>query len=333
MTKVSIIIPLYNKEKYIENTLNLLLQQSYTDYEIIIVDDGSTDSSGQIIEKYRDFENVTIIHKPNGGVSSARNKGLDAATGEWIQFLDADDVLNNDFFPKAIPLLDAVNPDILFSDFIMIDEQGNEIKRIESELNQSATPAELCKIFTELQYKNGFFGFISNKLIRRKVIEKGRVRFDESIKLAEDLDFYARVYPNVKSVLFSDLSSFYYLQTDENYINDDSIDYSSQITVNLNIKRWFVKLNQYETYSEILDRRIAQYVFLTLFHSSGDPKQMEKYYHEIIRCDEVMDTIDYHLFSGLERKILKTVSQRNFRRIKHIFLWRNYLRGIYRKVK
>lgn len=104
---ISVVIPLYNKEKSITMTLNSVLAQTYTDYEIIVVDDGSTDNSLNVAERIRelDSDKIRVIHKENGGVSSARNRGVIEAKGEYVTFLDGDDIWHPDFLKEMVRLI------------------------------------------------------------------------------------------------------------------------------------------------------------------------------------------------------------------------------------
>ena len=96
--KVSVIVPLYNAEKYAKRCIESVLRQTYNNYELILIDDGSKDRTGEICDHYADIDSrIKVIHKKNGGVSSARNKGLQEAQGEWITFLDADDWIEPNF--------------------------------------------------------------------------------------------------------------------------------------------------------------------------------------------------------------------------------------------
>lgn len=96
---ISIIVPVYNTEKYLDQCIQSILSQTYTDYELLLVDDGSTDSSGVICDRYAEQDSrVREFHKPNGGVSSARNMGLDNARGEWIGWVDSDDYIDADMY-------------------------------------------------------------------------------------------------------------------------------------------------------------------------------------------------------------------------------------------
>lgn len=100
---ISIIIPVYNVKLYLDNCIQSVIQQSYTDFECILVDDGSTDGSSEICDQWAEKDNrIIIVHQPNGGVSSARNKGLEQAKGEYICFIDSDDWVDVDYLSAMI---------------------------------------------------------------------------------------------------------------------------------------------------------------------------------------------------------------------------------------
>ena len=105
MKMISVIVPIYNVEQYLEQCLDSIISQTYSQLEIILVDDGSTDSSGQICDKYaRKDERIVVIHKTNGGLSDARNAGISVATGEYISFIDSDDYIATDMYNKMIKI-------------------------------------------------------------------------------------------------------------------------------------------------------------------------------------------------------------------------------------
>ena len=102
---ISVIVPVYNCEKYIEICIRSVLQQTYTNLELILVDDGSTDGSGKVCDQYVDQDTrVKVIHKENGGVSSARNRGIENAVGDWYSFVDADDFIDKDMYSILMTL-------------------------------------------------------------------------------------------------------------------------------------------------------------------------------------------------------------------------------------
>lgn len=102
--KISVIVPCYNVEKYVENCLNSIISQTYSNLEIIVVDDGATDCTGSILDVYAEKDNrIIVIHKPNGGMSSARNAGLDISTGDYVSFIDGDDFIDKDLYHTLVP--------------------------------------------------------------------------------------------------------------------------------------------------------------------------------------------------------------------------------------
>jgi glycosyltransferase involved in cell wall biosynthesis len=120
---ISIIIPLYNKQHVIKNTINSILTQSVSDWECIIVDDGSTDSSASVVRGIDD-KRIKYLYKSNGGVSSARNFGVEHASGEWILFLDADDLLLEDCLATFYQYNSSKNIDIIAANFYLVN--GNK---------------------------------------------------------------------------------------------------------------------------------------------------------------------------------------------------------------
>lgn len=124
---ISIIIPLYNKATSIKRTIHSVLSQSYTDFELIIINDGSTDNSAEIVNKQFYDKRIRYIYQDNAGVSSARNRGIKEAIGEWILFLDADDIL----YPNALKILiskSVFNTNIISGNFYSTD--GNNKKQV-----------------------------------------------------------------------------------------------------------------------------------------------------------------------------------------------------------
>lgn len=125
MPKVSIIVPVYKAEKYIKRCVDSIIAQTFSDWELLLIDDGSPDRSGEIIEDYAKADaRVRVFHKENGGVSSARNLGLDNAQGEYLTFVDADDWIDADNLAVCLPVIEQNRLDVLQFPFKRIDEKG-----------------------------------------------------------------------------------------------------------------------------------------------------------------------------------------------------------------
>jgi glycosyltransferase involved in cell wall biosynthesis len=334
MPKVSIIIPVYNKSSYIANTLESVLHQTFSDYEVVAVNDGSTDGSLEILNEYANKDaRFHIIDIPNGGVSNARNVGLSHASGDWIQFLDGDDLIDQDYLKEAVKKAEETKADIVFTDFWMVNTVGEKQKNIKV-LEQGITDqAGLCRCFMEYQYRNGYFGYPSNKLVSKNLLRTSNAKFQTNIKLAEDLDFYANLYRSAKQVCFMPIISYYYLQTDENYLNNTEIDYISQLNVQLDIREWFVQSGLYNEYKNILDKKVSDYVYFSIFYTYEENKDLESVYQLMISDELVMSCICFESYSGFERCVLQAVKEKEYRRLCILLKRRYSIRTIYRRIK
>ena len=129
MKKLSVIVPIYNVEQYLKKCLNSIVNQTYKDLEIILVDDGSPDGCPQLCDEYASLDNrIKVIHKKNGGLSSARNAGLDIATGDYVTFVDSDDYLETDIYEKVINIFEDHSADIVSMRTQLVDQKYNVIK-------------------------------------------------------------------------------------------------------------------------------------------------------------------------------------------------------------
>jgi glycosyltransferase involved in cell wall biosynthesis len=180
---VSVIIPCYNAELFIEETVNSILNQTFSDFEIIIVNDGSTDNSVQKIEKFLNDPRIKLINKDNGGVSSARNVGLKLSRGTYIALFDADDIMLDNNLEEKVKILEN-NKDVLFvfSDLIAFYQDSKE-EIIKGYYTDNITNQYL------LQKDLPIPGICSNVLFRSSIINEKNVFFDENLSTSADQDF------------------------------------------------------------------------------------------------------------------------------------------------
>ncbi len=182
MCEISVIIPVYNKAKYIVDTLDSVLKQSFTDFEALLIDDGSTDSSDMICDKYRSLDSrFKTFHISNKGVSAARNYGIKHAKGKYISFIDADDIIDSTFFEKMHKAMIDNNADMVVCGYYEINKEEKTDYYLKSCLEYDT--------FEVLKYN--ILCTLWNKLFVRSKIKH---LFDESISTSEDSLFCARYY-------------------------------------------------------------------------------------------------------------------------------------------
>lgn len=208
--KYSVIIPVYNVENYLYRCINSILAQEYTDLEILLIDNGSTDSSGSICDTYAsEYSNISAYHIENHGVGSARNFGLAKAQGEFICFVDADDYLEGNLFSDVESQLDSQLDLLVFSYYNSIEQNLSEITRSAKILPTEGKKdkSDFIALFQELCLTDMMYT-VWNKIYRRKFLEEHQIVF-ESYELGEDVRFNLNVYQHVNTVFL--VKSCYYV--------------------------------------------------------------------------------------------------------------------------
>lgn len=208
--KYSVIIPVYNVENYLSRCIDSLLAQNYVDLEILLIDNGSKDQSGQICEDYAaQFSNIIAYHIPNKGVGSARNFGLSKAKGEFICFVDADDYLVGNLFSDVESQLDSQLDLLVFSYYNSIEKNLSEIDRSAKILPTEGKKdkSDFIALFQELWLTDMMYT-VWNKIYRKEFLEEHQIVFG-SYELGEDVRFNLNVYQHVNAVLL--VKSCYYV--------------------------------------------------------------------------------------------------------------------------
>ena len=223
MSCLSIIIPVYNAEKYLNKCIDSILNQSFKDFELLLIDDGSKDLSGKICDKYAEVdERVKVFHIQNGGPAKARNLGIKYATGIYIEFVDADDEL----IPEALEnlyILTKNNPDIIIADsqIITADEKVKNIISIEK--NDQINVEEYLKNLNTVR-KATLLHYIWNKWYKRKLICENRIIFDENERLGEDFLFNCEIIDKADCVWGTDILLYKYYKRDNGSLSGKYIE-------------------------------------------------------------------------------------------------------------
>ncbi|MCI8663850.1 MAG: glycosyltransferase [Hungatella sp.] len=216
---ISVIVPVYNLEKYLVRCIESIIGQTYKNLEIILIDDGSTDTSGQIIDEFKKKDNrIKVIHKENGGESSARNTGLRMATGEYIAFCDCDDWMDLDMYEALAWELNQENIDMVASGWYKeTDSSSQEIRNALPVNSQVFGRDELLKyLYMRDSYRG--FAYMWDKLYKREILKDkdgNWILFREDLRLGGDVLYLAEVALNVKRAKYVDRAFYHYYQRDK----------------------------------------------------------------------------------------------------------------------
>ncbi|MBI6027020.1 glycosyltransferase [Clostridium perfringens] len=209
---ISIVVPIYNSEKYLKKCIDSILQQSYTNIEVILINDGSTDNSGKICDKYaKEDIRVKVIHKKNEGVSIARNIGIDLATGKYIGFVDSDDWIDLDMFDVLYKNIILTKSDFSICNYYKEYENSNsnfqDVKDYNSKLEQFSAVQLLDKLLDDNRIK----GYLWNKLFDLNIIRDNNIYFEKDVYFCEDLLFCVKYSFQCKNICFDERKYYHYL--------------------------------------------------------------------------------------------------------------------------
>ncbi len=212
MPKVSVIIPIYNSEKYLNNLIECINAQTYTDFEVIFVNDGSTDNSSDILQKYcQNNVNRILINKQNGGVSSARNVGMENANGEIFVFWDADDNISPDFLKEMVNNLE--NDTLIICGY---EDIGLKIGNLKKFFTQEETVSFLHKNEVLLLQQKWLFNTLWNKIFCKSIIDKFNITFNEQSTFGEDAEFIARYIKGINKYKIINKILYTYVRRENN---------------------------------------------------------------------------------------------------------------------
>lgn len=214
--KISVIVPVYNVEKYIRKSIESLIGQTYKNLEIILVDDGSTDRSGEICDEYAQKDNrIIVIHKENGGIVSARKTGIQAATGEYATNVDPDDWIEVDAYEKFIDIIEQYHPDVIISSFV---KETGEIKTIRRDFlkegfyNHEELLREIEKGIIQQFYCSMFNVSLCTKIVKREILSKYQNAVPNEIIMGEDTAVTLPMICDAKTVYVSEKAFYHYIQ-------------------------------------------------------------------------------------------------------------------------
>lgn len=256
LPKISVIVPVYNVEHFLIKCLESIAKQTFSDYEVIIVNDGSTDNSLKIAEDYIKIyeDKFKIINQKNGGLGDARNTGIANATGEYLLFVDSDDTISNNALEHLNSLVSKTQADIVIFDYKLVDEYFNElfispgykINSLESNIKED--PALLLSSPSAC-----------NKLFKSELFIKSDIRFPKKVWF-EDLRTIPKLYLQSNKIIYSNLPLYNYVQRKGSIMNNVNLDRNKEIIYAIeDISSYYDQHNLSNRYKEELE-------FLCIFH-------------------------------------------------------------------
>lgn len=302
----SIVIPVYNVEKYLNECVDSVLCQSFSDYELILVDDGSTDKSGEICDEYAKNhpEKVCALHKPNGGLSDARNVGTAAAKGKYITYIDSDDYLTSpDFLKDLYENLSQTEADIVLYKFSKFYDETKKLDECTFDLPVS-NGENSDEYLLNLVKNDAYYGMAWIKAFKSSIVKENGVTFEKGL-LGEDMDWYFSLILNVKTVSsinksyiayrqragsitkslkLKNLTDFIYiLEKWSKIIENAEISETKKLALNGALAKYYSNL--LVTYARLTDgekkkykKRIKDLSYLLNFSLSDRPKKIRKFY-------------------------------------------------------
>lgn len=207
--KLSIIVPVYNVEKYLSTFLNSILHQLLNSYELILIDDGSSDQSGKICDDFaKKNSNIFVIHKENEGVSIARNIGIYYSQGKYLCFLDSDDIVKENYFSEMLSLFNIANVDMVSCLY------STELYPYSSSFSRKKVTVENSKIMMHklLNDKNNlkYGGYLWCKVFKASIIKNKKIIFNENVKMWEDVLFVEEYLCNCRKIAFLNKDLYFY---------------------------------------------------------------------------------------------------------------------------
>ena len=216
---ISIIVPVYNSEKYLQDAINSVLSQSYTDWELILIDDGSTDSSGKICDDAALVsQKIKVIHKPNGGPSSARNAGLEIMKGDFLIFLDGDDLLPANTLETFVNIGKKHDKSVVSGKIIKFSTPSSV--KISSEISFEVREITSHEAIERILYQDKLDNSMSGKMFPAHLWRD--MRFREG-SFYEDLDIFYRIFLKTDRIISADFVAYLYRQHPESYVHTFSL--------------------------------------------------------------------------------------------------------------
>jgi len=318
--KVSLIVPVYNASRYLQKSINSMIHQTYPNIELLLINDGSTDNSGDICECFaKQDERIKVIHQKNAGPSAARNRGIKEASGDYIQFADSDDYLDLHMTEQLVKAMED-DTQLAICGYQKILTRGDHL--IKSEVYRLPKKGRLAKeqflaCFGEL-YQYYFIHFNWNKLYEARVIKESGLLFDLEVNWGEDLLYNLRYIEKCRTIRLVSDPLYYYVDSNASSITSQfRVDlYNNMQMMQGAVKEFLQTNNAYAGKNKLLFENFytsrVMTCFWNLFHpaSTLTPELRRKHIGEIIHNEWLHERDSYFRAGNLEKKLIGSLIKR-----------------------
>ena len=315
MMKISVIIPVYNIKNYLFDCIYSILEQTYKNIEVIIIDDGSSDGSENICDQFALKDpRIKVHHKFNSGVSDSRNIGISLATGDYICFIDGDDFIENDYFEKAVSILNEYNPKILINTYKLYYGVNNIVEPFKKDKTKYLSKNEFLKGI--------FIGKLFNwspvcKFFHSSIINK--LKFDKEYCYGEDLLFIYDLINKMSSsdaIVYAPLSSYMYVQR------------KTSACYSYSVEKKYDCVKIYEHIIETADKEIAEYVYNNLYLRS-----LIRLRYRMLQCNYDKNSLFYVNCNTIPRRnFFKVLFSKNMKLKPRVLFLLNFLPDYFFKI-
>lgn len=315
---VSIIVPIFNSELYLDKCIKSIVNQTYKDIQIILVNDGSTDGSLDICKKYSSIDDrVLIINKINEGVSVARNTGIENSMGDYILFVDSDDWLETDMILDLIKYQDSYNYDVILFGYYIDDLLKQSNKVVTYNCVTIKTKDEIEKKMPKL-IKDEIINSPCNKLYKSSIIKNNSIRFNDKITIGEDALFNYQLFSKINSLKIVGNSYYHYVKQNSSSLTNryNPIKYDMLIQVNnylLNEFKYGINSTKILSAAKYIRLKNIFSCILDLFNKNNNLSVKDKkiLIHKFIESEEVYNWSSYNKFNFIIIKLILTTKNIN----------------------
>lgn len=308
MPKVSVIVPVYKTEKYINRCIDSILSQTFSDIEVILVDDGSPDNCPKICDEYATKDSrVKVIHQKNSGVSSARNAGLKVCCGEYLLFVDADDYISSDMIENLF-LAIGKKYDVAISGYTEI---GLTVK---TEIYDYKGCKSKDDFILHCIQNTG--GVVCSKLYKTSIIKKNDIFFNENLIQSEDLIFALNVFLKSDTFITIDKADYFYDRRDESNVNIDLSDWLNKNLIVHDLIQNILENYNIEGKAAVIKKRLENVMYIYLL-GLVQKKEYRKFKQLSTNMNQRMQNLDFQEFDLLN-KLWLVLYKKNYRKISYL---------------